>query len=166
MNGDFADAGQQILQSLGMQRKIYRVNVFAPEGRIHDCRRERVRHRISSYTIDTRGRVDLLDTINAAQILCADLSGSGFLAGTDRSKSKDAARAHSQHAADDSLFSHAHADNRILIPLAPQELDHGNIVKKRSGRTHDLIKIGWVGTHLFQRFVELLGTTKVMKRKD
>src|ERR1700679_33460 len=105
MNGDFADAGQQILQSLGMQREIDRVNILATEGRIHDCWRERVRHRISSHTIDTRGRVDLLDTIDAAQILCADLSGSGFLAGTDRSKSKDAARAPPQHAAADSLFS-------------------------------------------------------------
>src|SRR5229473_3142305 len=54
----------------------------------------------------------------------------------------------------------------MLVGFAAQELDHGNVIGKCGGGGDHFVKIGGVGAHLFQSFVELLGTAKVVKRED
>ena len=54
----------------------------------------------------------------------------------------------------------------MVVALAPQKLNHGNIVGERSGGTDDFVEVSGEGTNLFQRFVELLGPAKVVKRKN
>ena len=89
-----------------------------------------------------------------------------FLPWTDRGKGKHAAGAHSEHAADDALLAHANANDGMVVALAPQKLDHGNIVGERSGGTDDFVEVCGEGAHLFQSFVQLLGPAKVVKRKN
>ena len=71
-------------------------------------------HRIARHAIHARGRVDLLDAIDIAQFLRCDLSGSGLLGRAHRGKGERAARADSQHPADDSLLPHAQPDQGVL----------------------------------------------------
>ena len=86
--------------------------------------------------------------------------------GLDGGKGKHAAGADSEHAADDALLTHTNANDRMVIALALQELNHGNIVGERSGGTDDFVEVCGERAHLFQRFVELLGPAKIMKRKN
>jgi len=107
VDGNLAHAIQEIFESLGMQSEVDGVDVLAAEGRVHDCRRKRVGDRISGHTVDPCGDVDLLDAIDASQLLRGDLAGSGFVSGTGGGEGEDAAGANPQHAADDALFAHA-----------------------------------------------------------
>ena len=54
----------------------------------------------------------------------------------------------------------------MLVALAGQELDHGDVVGERGRGTYDLVEVGGEGTHLLERFVELLGGTEVVVRED
>src|SRR5208283_1253614 len=76
VDGNLAHAGQQIFQSLGMQSQVDGVDVFAAECRIHDGGRERVGDGISGDAVDAGSGIDLLDAVEAAEILRRDLSGS------------------------------------------------------------------------------------------
>ena len=71
---------QQVFQSLGVQRQIDAIHVLAPEGRIHDGRRQRVGDRIAHDSVDARSDIHLIDAVDAAQFLRGDLSRSGFFA--------------------------------------------------------------------------------------
>src|SRR3954469_14613188 len=99
-------------------------------------------HRVSRHTVHARSRIDLLDAINRTQLLCADLPRCGLLIRTYRRKSKRAARAHSEYAADDSLLSHTQADERMFVALRLQELHYGDVVGKSGRSSNDLVVVG------------------------
>src|SRR5271156_4214446 len=122
--------------------------------------------RVSGNPVDARGGVQLLDAVEAAQLLRGDLSGSGLFSGTHGGKGEHAAGADSQHAADDALFAHAHPDQRMVVPSPPQKLDHGNVVGKRSRRADNFVEVSGVSAHLFQSFSELLRAAKVVEGKN
>src|SRR5208283_2976517 len=67
VNGDFADAGEQVFESLGVQREIDGVHVLAAEGSVHDGGRKGVGDGITGDSVDAGGGVDLLDAIEAAK---------------------------------------------------------------------------------------------------
>src|SRR3979411_3035319 len=97
--------------------------------------------RIAGDSIDTSSGVNLIDAVDATQVVRADLTGCGFKIGADRAKGENAAGAHAQHAADDPLLSHAQPDQRMLVALLLQKLHHGHVVGERSSGADDLIKV-------------------------
>src|SRR4029077_20534533 len=96
---------------------------------------------VSGNAVDAGGNVDRLDAVEAAQILRGDLAGSGFFSGTGRGKGEDAAGADSEDAADDALFAHAQADERMSVGFAAQKLDHGNVIGKGGGGADHFVKV-------------------------
>src|SRR5579864_7099939 len=131
-----------------MEREVNRIHILAAEGGVHDGWRERMRDGISDHGVDTGGNVDVVDAVNTAQFLCADLPGGGFLTRSGRAECEDASRAYAQDPADNPLLTHTHADHRMAVAFAGEELDHGDIVRERGSRADDLVKVGWVGEHL------------------
>src|SRR5262249_47726201 len=115
---------------------------------------------------DPGSNIHLLNAIDAAQLLRADLAWRGFLTGTRGGKGEHASSSNSENPADDALLSHAHADHRMAVAFAGQELDPCDVVRQRGGRAHNFVEVGGVGQHLFERLIELLGRPKIMKRKN
>ena len=160
------DAGQQVLQTLGVQRQIDRVHGLAAKCRIHHHRRKRVFHRIAGHAIDLGSCIHALDAIGVAQFARGRLSGSGFLAARGRTEGEDAACPNSQHAADDALFSHAQADHLVLAGVRLEELHHHHVVVEIGrGRDH-LVEVGWILAHLLKRLFQLLGVAEVVVGDD
>src|SRR5580658_4097256 len=116
-----------------MQREVNGIDVLTPERGVHDGGRKRVGDGISGTAVDAGGGVDGIDAVHAAQFLRSGLSGSGLFSSADRREGKYTAGANSEHPADDALFAHAQAHQRMVIAFALQELDHGNVVGERSG---------------------------------
>ncbi len=77
-------------------------------------------HWIPSHAVDPGGGIDLFNAIHISQFLRRHLTGSSLLAHASGGKGEDAARPHSKHAADDSLFTHAHANQRVLVAFFGQ----------------------------------------------
>ena len=123
-------------------------------------------HRVAGHAVYSRCRVYLLDAVHTAEVLCRHLSRGGFLSRADRRKGEDAPRSHAQNAADDSLFPHAQADQRMLVTLLFQELHHHHVVRQGGSRGDDLVEVGGVGKHLLQSFFQLAGGTEVVKGED
>src|SRR5271163_508816 len=73
MQRNVAHTAHQILQRLGVERKIDAINILAAERRVHDDWRKRMPDGIARNSIDSSGGVDLIDAIDAAQIARADL---------------------------------------------------------------------------------------------
>jgi hypothetical protein len=90
---------------------------------------------IAGDSVDASGGVNLIDAVDAAQIARTDLAGCGLKVGLgiDRAKCKGAASAHAEHAADDTLLSHAQTDERMLAAPGLQKFHHRHVVGKRSG---------------------------------
>ncbi len=149
-----------------MECQIDGVHVLAPERSIHDGWGKRVRDRIACHAVDARRHVHSLDAIDIAQFLGGDLARGSLFAGRGGGEGEHAAGAHTQNAADDSLFAHAHANQGVPVTFLRQKLDHGDVVGEGSGRADDLVEVSRVGDHFFQRLVELLGGPEVVKRKD
>jgi len=74
--------------------------------------------------------------------------------------------AHAQNSADNALFAHAHADQRVPVTFLGQEFDHGDVVGERGGGADDFVEVGGVGAHFLERFVELLGRPEVVEGED
>src|SRR5437764_14696273 len=100
-----------------MQRKKHAVHIFAAHGGIHDGGRKRMGNRIARHPIDLRGRVHLVNAINASKLLRGHLSGSSLLVYGERAEDKSTARTDTQDTANDSLLPHAesHQTVRILV---------------------------------------------------
>src|SRR5260370_41553563 len=98
-----------------------------------------MRNGISNHPVNAGSGVQLLDAIYVAQFLGGHLSGSGGLRRSSRREGESAPRAYSQDAADDSLLSHAHANQGMAVTPTAEKLDHGDGVGKRCGRAEDLI---------------------------
>src|SRR5258706_12473956 len=110
---------------------------------------------IAGDSIDARGRVNLLDAVDAAQILRADLAGCGPEIGADRAKGENAAGSHAEHAADDALLSHAQPNQRMLVALRLQKLHHGHVVGYRGSGSDDFVEICLDLLHFFQRLFKI-----------
>ena len=163
---NLAHTGKQIFECFGVQRQVDRIDVLAAKGRIHDGGRKRVDNRVSGNAIDASGGVHLFDAVDAAQLLRGDLSGSGFFPRTHGGEGEYAAGTDSQHAADDSLFAHADADDGMVVAFATQELDHGNIVGERGSSADYFVEVGGKLAHLLQSLVEPLGGPEVVKGEN
>src|ERR1700733_3277372 len=98
-------------------------------------------HGIARNPIHSRRGIDLLDTIRAAQVLRRYLARRGLLVLVHRSEGEDTARADTKHTADDALFPHTDADQRMFIAVLLEELHHEHVVVKRSRRGDNLLKI-------------------------
>src|SRR5258708_31483263 len=105
MQGNFAYASEQVLERFGMQSEIDGVDVFPPEGSVHDGRRKGMDHGVASDAIDPGRRVHLFNTVNIAQFLRSHLPASGLFIGAECSKSEDTAGPHSRPAAHYAFFS-------------------------------------------------------------
>ena len=125
-----------------------------------------MRHRISRDAVDASRCIHGLDAVNAAQLLRRNLTRSSFFSWTDRGEGEHAAGADPEDAADKSLFAHAHSDNGIVVGFASQKLNHRNIVGKRRRSTDDFVEVRREGAHLLQGFVQLLGSAKIVERKN
>src|SRR5258708_30622821 len=141
-----------------MQTEVNCVDVLAPEGCVHDGWRERVSDWIPGNAVDPSGGIDRVNPVDAAQFLRSDLSGSSFFSRASGGEGEDTAGADSEHAAGDSLFAHAHADQRLVVAFATQKLDHGNIVGKSGGGADHFLEVGGECAHFFQRLFRLPGS--------
>src|SRR5215475_9669209 len=52
------------------------------------------------------------------------------------------------------------------VSLPSQELDHGDIVREGGCSAYDLIEVRLESEHLSQGFVEFLGRSKIVRRKN
>src|SRR5437667_10924135 len=109
-----------------MQSEIDGIDVFPPERSIHDRRRESMDHGVAGDAVDPCRRVHLFNSVKITQFLRRHLPGSALFIGAEGSESEDAAGSHSQHSADDALFSHAYTDQGMLVTLLRQKPDHGD----------------------------------------
>ena len=123
-------------------------------------------NRIARDSVDFRGGIDLLDAVDAAQITSTDLARSRLKIGIDCAKGEHTAGAHTEHAADDSLFSHANSNERMFVAPRLQELHHGHVVEERRRRADDLIEVRWDFQHLLQRVIKIARGTKIMERQN
>src|SRR6266850_1341632 len=139
MNGNLANAVEEILKCLGVKSKINSVDVLPAQGGVHDDGRERMSDGVSCHAIDASRCVHLLDAVDAAELLSTDLAGRGFLIFTNSCERKDAAGAHSKHTTDDALLSHAQADQRVFVALSLEELHHCYVVGERGGSGDNLV---------------------------
>src|SRR6202008_4211176 len=71
-----------------------------------------------------------------------------------------------QHAADDSLFSHAQADHLVLAGMGLEELHHDDVVMKIRGGGNDLVEVGREAPHGGQLLVQLFCGAKIVMGKD
>src|SRR6185503_17231398 len=122
-----------------------------------------MRDRISSNTINFGCRIHLINAVCGAQFLSCDLPGSSLLAGGNGGEGKFASGAHTEHPADDALFTHTDSDQGSVVSMLLQELHQRNVVVQRSGCTDDLVKIRRVGGHLRQSLIEFLRCLEIMK---
>ena len=123
-------------------------------------------HRISRHSINTRSRIHLLDAIGRAQVLRCHLPGRSLIVSADCSEGESTPGTHSQYAADDSLFAHAHADQRVPVAFFFQKLHHGDIVIECCSRTHDLVKICRKPVHLFESLFQFPRAPEVVVGND
>src|SRR5262249_14488571 len=138
VNGNVIHACHQVAQSLGVQGKIDGIYILAAKSNVQHGRGEEMDHWISSHPIHAGGSIHLIDSISILKSAGSNLPRSSFLAGTNGPEGKLAAGANCQHPADDSLFTHAQADHRMLIAVAFQKLHHYNVVREGIGRADDL----------------------------
>jgi hypothetical protein len=139
---NLAHAVDQILERLGVERKINAVHVLAAQRRVHDDGRQRMLDGIAGDAIDASGGVDLLDAVDTAQIARADLAGRGFEILADRAKGK--------------TLPARTPSTRLMMPCSPmhrpisaclsalrlQKLHHGHVVGERGGGGDDFVEVG------------------------
>ena len=163
---NLAHAAHQILERLGVERKINAVHVLTAQRRVHDDGRERMLDGIAGDSIDASGSVDLIDAVDASQFPCTDLTGCGFKIGADRAKGENAPGAHAEHTADDPLLSHAQPDQRMLVALRLQKLHHAHVVGERGSGADDFVKICRDLQHFRQRLIEVARRAEIMERQN
>src|SRR6202041_83537 len=74
--------------------------------------------------------------------------------------------AHSEHPADNALFAHTEANDGMVVAFAPQELDHGNIIRKGGCRADHFVEVGGEGSHLLQSLGKLFRAAKIVEGKN
>ena len=121
--------------------------------------------RVARNTVHASCNIHLLDAIDAAKLLRADLAGRGFLIGAHGGEGKNAPRAHSEHTADDALLPHTQADHRVLVALGLKD-HHRYVVRERGGGSDDLVIVGRDRQHLFQRLLERASGAKIVKGEN
>ena len=121
-------------------------------------------HGVAGDAVDPCRRVHLFNSVKIPQFLRRHLPGSGLFIGAEGSESEDAAGTHSQHSADDALFSHAYTDQGMLVTLLRQKPDHGDIVGQGRGCRNDFVEVCLDGQHFLELLVELLGAPEIVER--
>src|SRR6266478_6775996 len=121
---------------------------------------------VARHAVDASRCVDLLDAVDAAELLSTDLPGRGFLIFTDGCEGKHAAGADSKHTADDALLSHAQADQGVFVTVGLEELHHRYVVGERGGGGDDLVVVGRDGQHLLERLFQPASGTKIVEGEN
>src|ERR1700729_477309 len=116
--------------------------------------------------VNARSGIYLFNAVNIAQLLRRYLSGGGFLAASCRGEGKGAASPQAQNSADEALLAHAHADQGGPVAFAAEEFDHLDVVGESGCGADELVIVGRVRPHFFQRLVELLCGAEVVEGED
>src|SRR6202012_1733668 len=111
---------------------------------------------VANHAINTRRGIDLAAPIRIGQCARLNLPGSRLFPPCGGGKSKYAARANSQHPADDSLIPHTQTDHVSHIPAALEKMHHHHVVSERLCRTHDLDEFRLVRPDALEDAIQVL----------
>ena len=108
-------------------------------------------NRTSRHAINFGGRIHLIDAVDASQFLGRDLAGRGLFVRGKSGEGKRTAGPDTQYAADNSLLTHAEADQTVHVPGVSSR--NFIMVMPLSYRLvavlDDLVEVGWVGIDIF-----------------
>src|SRR5579864_8362588 len=122
-----------------------------------------MRNRVSDNSVNSRGRIHLVDSVSAAQILSGHLAGCSLVVGTERAKGEDASRSHAKDPADYALFAHAQPNQRVAVAVLLQKAHQRNVVVESLGGAGDLVEVSGVSGHLSQSLVQLGSSAKIVE---